>query len=83
MECVDVNVVGSQNVARVAVDRGVQTVIGISTDKAAPPVLNTYGLSKAMMERVFCSMNGKIGKAQPPCCADAAVGTGIPDWFRT
>lgn len=59
MECVDVNVVGSQNVARVAVERGVETVIGISTDKAAPPVRNTYGLSKALMERMFCSMNDK------------------------
>jgi len=59
MECVDVNVVGSQNVARVAVERGVETVIGVSTDKAAPPVRNTYGLSKAMMERVYCSMDSK------------------------
>lgn len=59
MECVDVNVIGSQNVARIAVDRSVETVIGISTDKAAPPVRNTYGLSKAIMERIFCSMNGK------------------------
>ena len=59
MECVDVNVIGSQNVARVAVDRGVGTVIGISTDKATPPVRNTYGLSKALMERLFCSMNAK------------------------
>lgn len=59
MECVDVNVVGSQNVARVAVEKGVDTVIGISTDKATPPVRNTYGLSKAVMERVFCAMNGK------------------------
>ena len=59
MECVDVNVVGSQNVARVAVDKGVKIVLGISTDKAAPPVRNTYGLSKAMMERMFCSMNSK------------------------
>jgi UDP-glucose 4-epimerase len=59
MECVDVNVLGSQNVARVAVEKGVQTVLGISTDKAAPPIRNTYGLSKAMMERVYCSMNGK------------------------
>ncbi len=59
MECVDVNVVGSQNVARVAADKGVDTVIGISTDKASPPVRNTYGLSKAMMERVYCAMNGK------------------------
>lgn len=61
MECVDVNVTGSQNVARVAVEKGVGVVLGISTDKAAPPVRNTYGLSKAMMERVFCSMNGKTG----------------------
>lgn len=59
MECVDVNVTGSQNVARVAVEKGTKTVLGISTDKAAPPVRNTYGLSKAIMERVFCSMNGK------------------------
>lgn len=59
MECVDVNVVGSQNVARVAVERNVGAVIGISTDKAAPPVRNTYGLSKALMERMYCSMNAK------------------------
>lgn len=59
LECVDVNVVGSENVARVAMEKGVETVVGISTDKAAPPVRNTYGLSKALMERVFCSLNGK------------------------
>ena len=38
MECIDINVVGSQNVARVAIDKGVGLVIGISTDKASPPV---------------------------------------------
>jgi UDP-N-acetylglucosamine 4,6-dehydratase/5-epimerase len=59
MECVDVNVIGSQNIARVACDKNVETVIGISTDKASPPVRNTYGLTKALMERIFCSMNGK------------------------
>lgn len=57
MECVDVNVLGSQNVARVAIDKGVETVIGISTDKASPPVRNIYGLSKALMERMFCSLD--------------------------
>jgi UDP-N-acetylglucosamine 4,6-dehydratase/5-epimerase len=66
MECVDVNVVGSQNVARVAVDKGVDIVIGVSTDKASPPVRNTYGLSKALMERMFCSMNRK-GKTRFTC----------------
>lgn len=59
MECVDVNVVGSQNVARVAMEFDVNLVVGISTDKASPPVRNTYGLSKALMERIFCSLNGK------------------------
>ncbi|MET0391958.1 MAG: SDR family NAD(P)-dependent oxidoreductase [Chitinophagaceae bacterium] len=66
MECVDVNVTGSQNVARVAVDKGVDIVIGVSTDKASPPVRNTYGLTKALMERLFCSMNRK-GKTRFTC----------------
>jgi FlaA1/EpsC-like NDP-sugar epimerase len=59
MECIDVNVKGSQNVARVAIEYKTETVVGISTDKAAPPVANTYGLSKAIMERVYCAMNSK------------------------
>jgi FlaA1/EpsC-like NDP-sugar epimerase len=59
MECVDVNVTGSQNVARVAVERGIKKVVGVSTDKAAPPIRNIYGLSKSMMERMYCSMDTK------------------------
>jgi UDP-N-acetylglucosamine 4,6-dehydratase/5-epimerase len=58
-ECIDVNITGSQNIARVAVEKGVEKVIGVSTDKAAPPCRSTYGLSKAVMERLFCGMNGK------------------------
>src|SRR6185312_15679480 len=57
LECVDINVVGSQNVARVAVDRGVGVVLGISTDKASPPIRNLYGLSKSVMERTFCYLD--------------------------
>lgn len=59
MECVDVNVLGSQNVARAAIEAGVELVVGISTDKASPPVRNTYGMSKSIMERVFCSLGNK------------------------
>jgi FlaA1/EpsC-like NDP-sugar epimerase len=59
LEAIDVNVVGSENVARVAIDKGVPLVVGISTDKASPPVRNTYGLTKALMERLFCGLNGK------------------------
>lgn len=59
MEAIDVNVIGSQNIARVAIDKKIKLVIGISTDKASPPVRNTYGLTKALMERLFCTMDGK------------------------
>jgi UDP-glucose 4-epimerase len=57
LECIDVNISGSQNVARVAIANKIQTVIGISTDKAAPPINHIYGLSKAMMEKMFCSLD--------------------------
>lgn len=58
LETIDVNILGSQNVARVAMESNVDTVIGISTDKACPPIRNIYGLSKATMERMFCLLNG-------------------------
>jgi UDP-glucose 4-epimerase len=83
MECVDVNVTGSQNVVRVALEKGVRGVIGISTDKATPPVRSTYGLSKALMERMLCAMNGK---ADTRCMAvrygNVAWSTGsvLPVW---
>ena len=57
MECIDVNVIGSQNIARVAIDKKIDIVVGVSTDKAAPPTSNTYAMSKAIMERAFCSLN--------------------------
>lgn len=85
MECVDVNVIGSQNVARVACDKGVDVVIGISTDKAAPPVRNTYGLTKALMERMFCTMNGKT-KTKFVCVRYGNVvwstGSVLPIWKK-
>ncbi|HVM22690.1 MAG TPA: polysaccharide biosynthesis protein [Sphingomicrobium sp.] len=59
LECTDVNVLGSQNVARACMEFGVRTLVGISTDKAAPPVRNTYALTKALMERIYCGLNGK------------------------
>jgi len=59
LECTDVNVIGSQNVARVAMENDCSMVVGISSTRAAPPTGDTYGLTKAIMERMFCSLNGK------------------------
>ena len=59
LEAIDINIHGAQNVARVAIEKGVESVIGMSSDKAAQPIANTYGLTKALMERLFCAMNEK------------------------
>lgn len=55
-ETIKSNVIGSLNVARAAVESGVKTVVGISTDKAAMPV-QAYGSSKNMMEHAFVNAN--------------------------
>jgi UDP-N-acetylglucosamine 4,6-dehydratase len=56
-ECIDVNINGSRNVALASIATGVQHVVGISTDKAAAPIENIYGLSKAVMEKTFQTLN--------------------------
>lgn len=58
-ECIDINIKGSQNVLRAAIDKQVKYVLGISTDKASPPCKGIYGTSKAIMEKLFIRMNGK------------------------
>ena len=56
-ECSDVNILGSSNLARVAIEKKIKTVIGISTDKASQPIKNFYGFSKAVMEKLFLNLN--------------------------
>ena len=56
-ECIDINVIGSQNIARISIENKVKILVGISTDKAASPVSNTYSLTKSLMERLFCNLN--------------------------
>jgi len=58
-ECIDINIIGSRNIANAAAERNLEHVIGISTDKAARPCNNIYGMSKAMMEKIFLLMNNQ------------------------
>jgi FlaA1/EpsC-like NDP-sugar epimerase len=85
MECIDINVVGSQNIVRVAIEKNIEIVVGISTDKASPPIRNTYGLTKALMEKLFCSMNSKT-KTKFACVryGNVAWSTGsvLPIWDK-
>lgn len=57
-----VNIEGSRNVAFSAIAAGVRNVVGISTDKACQPS-NLYGMTKAVMERMFSEAN-KMGNTR-------------------
>ncbi len=52
------NCMGAENIVRAIYenDLPVETVVGISTDKAAKPV-NAMGMTKSLMERIFISAN--------------------------
>jgi FlaA1/EpsC-like NDP-sugar epimerase len=57
-EAVLTNIVGAENIVRVIREQRlpVETVVGVSTDKACKPV-NVMGMTKALQERVFLSAN--------------------------
>ena len=57
-EAVETNCGGARNIVRAIGENGyaVETVIGISTDKACKPV-NVMGMTKAVQERIFTSAN--------------------------
>ena len=51
IEATKTNVIGTQNVINIAIQKGVKKVICLSTDIAAYPI-NAMGISKALMEKV-------------------------------
>lgn len=57
-ESVKTNILGTQNLIRAVMEFGghVDTVLVVSTDKAAKPV-NTYGMCKAIQERLIIEAN--------------------------
>ena len=57
-EAVQTNICGPENIVRAIRENHlpVDTVVGISTDKAAKPV-NVMGMTKAIQERVFITAN--------------------------
>ncbi len=57
-EAVQTNIIGAQNVARAVRENklSIETVVGISTDKACKPI-NVMGMTKALQERVLLEAN--------------------------
>jgi len=56
IECIKTNVLGSENVIRASIERGVKKVIAISTDKASSPS-SVYGASKLCADKLFVHAN--------------------------
>lgn len=57
-EAVQTNIGGAENIVRAIRENGlpVETVVGVSTDKACKPV-NVMGMTKALQERIFITAN--------------------------
>ncbi|MBF0441322.1 MAG: UDP-N-acetylglucosamine 4,6-dehydratase (inverting), partial [Oligoflexales bacterium] len=55
-EYIKTNVIGAMNIIDVAIDRGVEKVIALSTDKACNPI-NLYGATKLCSDKLFIAGN--------------------------
>ncbi|MCA1055303.1 UDP-N-acetylglucosamine 4,6-dehydratase (inverting) [Rossellomorea aquimaris] len=62
-EAVKTNIHGAQNIIEAAIDRGVQRVIALSTDKAASPI-NLYGATKLASDKLFVAGNSYAGNKE-------------------
>jgi len=59
-ECVKTNIVGAMHLIDAAIDKGVQRVVALSTDKASSPV-NLYGATKLASDKLFVAGNAYSG----------------------
>ena len=59
-ECIKTNVYGAENVIRAAIEKGVEKVMALSTDKAAKPI-NLYGATKLVSDKLFVAANNIAG----------------------
>jgi len=59
-EAVNTNIMGARNVIDACIDRRVQKVIALSTDKAAAPI-NLYGATKMVSDKLFIDGNAYAG----------------------
>lgn len=85
MEAVRTNVIGTDNVLTAAIEEGVDSVICLSTDKAAYPI-NAMGITKAIEEKVAVAKSRYSGKTKICCTRYGNVmcsrGSVIPLWIE-
>ena len=62
-ECVKTNINGAMNLIDACIDKGVKSVVALSTDKASSPV-NLYGATKLASDKLFIAGNSYSGAHQ-------------------
>lgn len=84
MEAVRTNVIGTENVLNAAIESDVESVICLSTDKAAYPI-NAMGITKAIEEKIAIAKSRMSGKTKICCTRYGNVmcsrGSVIPLWI--
>jgi FlaA1/EpsC-like NDP-sugar epimerase len=67
-EAVQTNITGAENIIRAIRENNLQieTVVGVSTDKACKPV-NVMGMTKAIQERIFIAANITVSETRFIC----------------
>lgn len=60
-EAIKTNVLGAQNVIEACLEKKIQKVVALSTDKAAAPI-NLYGATKLCSDKLFVAANNFKGK---------------------
>lgn len=88
IEAVRTNIMGTENVLLSAIEHDVESVVVLSTDKAAYPI-NAMGMSKALMEKVAIAKGRELGEGAKTtiCCTRygnvmASRGSVIPLWVE-
>lgn len=85
MEAVRTNVIGTDNILTAAIEAEVESVICLSTDKAAYPI-NAMGITKAIEEKVAVAKSRNSGKTKICCTRYGNVmcsrGSVIPLWIE-
>jgi UDP-N-acetylglucosamine 4,6-dehydratase len=59
-EAIKTNIHGAQNIIDAALDRQVERVVALSTDKASSPI-NLYGATKLVSDKLFVAANAYVG----------------------
>ncbi len=60
LEAIKTNINGAENIINCAIDKGVEKVIALSTDKAVNPI-NLYGATKLVSDKLFIAGNAYVG----------------------